>query len=871
MITVKPGGPNNSHHVSLTDGNKTVGLILCDNQGNISPTGISRAVVQRTALKTTSGEGKWGSYDMPWTPIAQEDFSGGCGKEDFDDDTSRFWTSRRCNSSFGKVFLGGQETYTTGYRNSDASLPGSVSWAALIDSRKYMAKRFAAGASYSAKSVYLFIRKRGEPTSNLYVQLCADNSGNPGTVIDTATIPSVDGPGGGGTLLAFSDILAEFYRFDFVNANAITSGTYYWIKIYPTASGTDSDHWEIGCKSAGTTKQSADGTTWATSTMDLYYRLVDTDTGYRAKFFQYKGAQYAIYNHDGSAPKLFINGDRGAADANTGALSTLVDATKSWTTNQWAGAIVKIIKGTGASEETPYRTVSSNNGTTLTVSSPWLIEHDTTTEYVILNANSWTEITGHGLTGVVTDVLVVNDIIYLAQGDSIAIRRSRFYNNSGTWTAEYAADSTNKAVYLEAVRNASGTLEIWRANNSDGSGNISVSMASVAAWGADLSFGSAFTVYDQWGRINGIEAYDQKLYVFREGTVMYCDGTVLAEIELGELHTMMEQSNGKAHCVSNVYLLFNLGAGIERWYNDNLDDVGPNRDDGIPSELQGTISSLLPYPGRYMAAIDGGSSNFSSVMMHNGTGWHDVYRAPMEGERILDLQFQAIPGTTLDRLWVSVGSDIIWIPFPSMTLNPTNDSSYYYNHEGVLESGYLYAGMIDATKLFQSMKLFSESLVENGQFVSVDYKLDDETKWRTIPSSFFTSPMKEINFSARGVTGKRLRFRLRLETTDRSKTPVIKTTVVEAISRVPVRYSYQFAYRITDEDRDLNRNREQISAAKRQEIIDGWAENLTPLVMRCWHILFDCMEVFIEPVQGAPIRETFDGYIGRITLIERGE
>lgn len=124
-----------------------------------------------------------------------------------------------------------------------------------------------------------------------------------------------------------------------------------------------------------------------------------------------------------------------AADDNSANKLLLNDATKSWTTNEWAGSVVKIVKGPGKSET---RVIASNTGTALTVSPAFYETHTTTTEYVILGSSKWTEITGHGLTEPVNSVAPADDICYFAQGDDTALRRFRHYNNSGTFTAEWA-------------------------------------------------------------------------------------------------------------------------------------------------------------------------------------------------------------------------------------------------------------------------------------------------------------------------------------------------------------------------------------------------------------------------------------------------
>jgi hypothetical protein len=84
-------------------------------------------------------------------------------------------------------------------------------------------------------------------------------------------------------------------------------------------------------------------------------------------------------------------------DVTSGSTTTLVDSTKNWNTNQWAGAKVRIQSGTGRDN---FLTIVSNTANTLTYSTQTFTP-DSTSRYVIFD--SFGTCTGAGTTSTLVD------------------------------------------------------------------------------------------------------------------------------------------------------------------------------------------------------------------------------------------------------------------------------------------------------------------------------------------------------------------------------------------------------------------------------------------------------------------------------------
>jgi hypothetical protein len=483
---------NLPNHVTLSDDLHEFTLKLRDgargfNEGSTSP----------STLNQTSGGGKYGDFDANFSHLEQRTWHGGRGSENFVDDQTRYFDSKELWSlTPNKLFPAPQWDFAKGIRVVDEYMPvtRNLTWVSLIGSNRFQDISFAASATYNADRAYVFIRRKGTPNSNLLtLEQCADNAGDPGTVNKTVTK----------TISDITDFISVFQEFDWTTTQAQSSGTTYHIKVYGGSADTSDNCWQIGVD-AGVSggKSSTAGSVWVASGWKPFFRVVEAPVNRKWLPFYLEGGTYVVsVNADLSASVVYINGDRGTASA--GSTTTLTNSARTWPTDKWAGARVKIIGGTGVGLNSR---ITSNTSTILTLTDTLPFALDNTSRYVIYKTPYWTtdSIGTTGL-GAVTDVAVLGNIAYFAQGAGVNMRRARVNANNHEW----AADGTNRADLVKRHFDPSAGAQLWKSNRSP----VQYAYAPAVAWGVNLTFGTGVGVGSAEYLITGLQPYNNQMYI----------------------------------------------------------------------------------------------------------------------------------------------------------------------------------------------------------------------------------------------------------------------------------------------------------------------------------------------------------------------
>lgn len=803
-VNVFFGCPDPSHDVSLSDGTTTYGFAYAGGSAH--------------------------QQEIPLSPPArqfdtkQKTFIGGRGTINIADDASGFYDSQNLwTTSEGMMFPSPQWRY--GYRaDADEVMPSDnvqLSWRKLYTAtgfQRYADMPFVASNNTAMDKVYLFIRRVGTAAiGTLTVELCADNAGSPGTVLQTSTTAI-------GTI---NDLLSVYKVFDWSGTQARVSGTTYHVKVYGAATDDATTHWEVMVNpNSGAGLRSTDNATWSGFGGGIYFRVTGADTARKWHSFDLYGAKYRVsQNDDRTAPTLQINGFRGIV-----ASATSTTFTVSQTCNRdFSGAYVRFIDGTGDGQ---IRRITSNTtGATPVFTVPTFdVTPDATSIFVIYGTQFWDDVTGtHGLTHVTGRPAVTDNIAYFPQGTSVFVRRMRVNGNNH----DFAAEGTFKSDMLYLNTDGTTGTQIWGAN----AAASTVKNANVVAWGTNLTTITTTTIGSTAYRITNLYNYSGQFYVFKEDGLYKFDGT--RAIRVGKnFSDNSDANNGVAVGDDNTYLWFSWGHSVERMLGSNVTDMLNWRAgyEGLPANQRGLVTQILPVIGWVFFVVDGGASNYSTVKVWNGFGWHEIFRGHKTGVRIRGVTWISCPGTN-SQLWIDINGEMVYMEFPENAALPLRDSTLNFTHEGVYISPTLDAGSIETYKIIKSIRVFqSNTLVgadgqSSSQTIYVDYQRNanvDTPYWTNLGTANL-APFEEI-IANLGETIQ-IRFRLRLYSTT-TRLPAVCYGWAVSGREMPLS-KYQFVNTfVVGTDRETNNDEPDFSA----DTLFTWLQNAaiaqTKLTMR---------------------------------------
>ncbi|GAG98129.1 unnamed protein product, partial [marine sediment metagenome] len=266
--------------------------------------------------------------------------------------------------------------------------------------------------------------------------------------------------------------------------------------------------------------------------------------------------------------------------------------------------------------------------------------------------------------------------------------------------------------------------------------------------------------------VANIDSYDNWVWAIKPDG-LYAIQDEEPDLVLGEIKHLLSITTGEVMFVKTPYLHYNIGPFFEQFVNKQQEDIGPNRGHGLSHDRRGTPAGYAVAARGYFLGIDAGRDGRSSVMAFLNGGWHEILRSPM-GERIRELRLQNIPLLPA-RLWVTTDRNIGFIELGELTLEPEQDERVEYTWESYVITAWYSDNLLDIRKYWAHLKLFTEGLIGDKVEISVFYQVDDaddDDKWYKFKSPYDISPSQEYRVGGGQVGGKRIRFLLRMNTSD---------------------------------------------------------------------------------------------------------
>lgn len=715
----------------------------------------------------------------PQQKIGQQSFHGGRGVETWLPNSFGFYDSKDAwTSTPGKahptMLWRFAKNIDGELKFQDMNMPGSQLqiWKPLVGIAYSVA--VTASETYSAAYSMLIVRKKvaagtvGKP-GTLTVEWCIDSGGSPSTVQKTITAAATDMP----------DTTVYYYVFTPATVLALTAATVYHIKIYGASTDTDGNCWEVLCDTTAAGKQTTTSpyvAGFSATTFSPFYYLSEADIARTFHMFEFDGAFYYVSNKDSAAnSQLYINGTRGQPSS-AGSSTTLNDSGAgqwgSWTTNIWAGAYIRIIRGPG-SNEAP-RVIASNTGTQITITTAWNVTPTTASEYVIYSTDWVKEITGHGLGQVINKPVTTNGICYFPQGDTVTSRRMHLDYTQANDHA-FAAESTTKLYHAVSGYDGSDGPQLWRSNNDSGTGSggkVTVSRGGMypsgapLAWGTNVAFKTAIPAGNNTYPITNLHVHQNNLYAIKADTMFVIQNDKAVNIKTG-FEASPSIYNGKAVITakdSNFY----MGAAHDVWLvtGSGVISTGIHNDADLPSGRSGYAADFEAEYNWLFTAWDAGAGGTSSVMKYNTDSqrWSEQLRSYASGKRIRAVKWQSCPETR-PRLWVEVAGNLVFQEFPLWGVRPLQDTGILYMPEWVMETSTIDLLTTDP-KYYSTIAAITKGLAqitdtETGHELYVEYQTDSNvgtSTWYKV-GRMTLSPLDELPIDKGSRSKLRLRYR----------------------------------------------------------------------------------------------------------------
>ena len=432
-----------------------------------------------------------------------------------------------------------------------------------------------------------------------------------------------------------------------------------------------------------------------------------------------------------------------------------------------------------------------------TSESPKLFKYNNTND-------SWGSALTQSATDQVTDSVVFTDsggTTYLVFAHYDANGSGYTYSSNGSsWTTD-TTDTQFVTTWDERLWGISNAGQLWYATS------IGTEVNDAVLPLPDGSVTALFVARNAMGVPIIYAATTRGLYAHNADNAMWEDTQM-------DFPVHPENGKGTVRWRDSVYIP--SGNGIYKYINGNnaavITVVGPDRDDGLPSDKRGSIRNMAGSHNELLVGVDASAapstisstsipyqwvshqgsmviaadSGYSTILGYNDMGWEVKWQASTSGKGFDSMHVS--DAYDKHRVWWGHNDIVHFMDLPSDIINPSEVSEFSYALEGVHETPWFNAGQSEIDKLALKLRIEAQDL-SSTEKVKVEYATDYSESYTTAVGTLDSTEMGAASGtytytfgSSAGTVFRAIKFKLTLNRSTATTTGLEKFSTPDVVS-----------------------------------------------------------------------------------------
>jgi hypothetical protein len=424
----------------------------------------------------------------------------------------------------------------------------------------------------------------------------------------------------------------------------------------------------------------------------------------------------------------------------------------------------------------------------------------------------------------------------------------KYNNTNDSWGSALTQSATDQVTDSVVFTDAGGTTYLVFAHyDANGSGHTYSSDGS--SWTTDATDAKFVTVWDE--RLWGISNVGQLWYATSIGTEVndavlpLPDGSVTALFvarnamgvpiiyaattrglfahnadnamwEDTQMDFPVHPDNGKGTVRWRDSVYIPSGNGIYKYINGNnaavITIMGPDRDDGLPSDKRGAIRNMAGSHNELLVGLDASTApstiastsipyqwishqgstviapdtGYSSILGYNDMGWETKWQSATSGKGFDSIHVS--DAYSKYRVWWGHNDIVHFMDLPKDIINPSEVSEFAYALQGIHETPWFNAGQSEVDKLALNLRIEAQNLTTTEK-IKVEYATDYSESYTTAVGTLDSSEMGAASGthtytfgSSYGTAFRAIKFKLTLDRSTATSTGLEKFETPDVVS-----------------------------------------------------------------------------------------